>query len=286
MNQSEKKGNGGISIHLIHGIMLVCAVAIVSLLGASTFQSSSMFTTLSNEAGNYIVRQKAAHDLMEASDYLTEMVQRFTQDGETRYLNNYFEEALVSKRREAAILAMSENEADQSLVQQLKEAMEESMTLMYREYYAMKLVVDAKEIQDCPDTIDAIELKDEDVFLSLDEKMELAQDMVMGIEYYASKDRIRTKLKSALEMLDQSMYNTRQNTGAEMMRQLSFYRIMLIIFTFLLVLLLAVVAGFCTIPLIRASRSMKRDEPIPVAGAKEFRRLAEEYNRMINSGEP
>ena len=37
------------------------------------------------------------------------------------------------------------------------------MTLMYREYYAMKLVVDAKELQDCPDAVQAIELKDDQI---------------------------------------------------------------------------------------------------------------------------
>ena len=283
MNQTEKNRHRGISIRVIELIMLICVIAIVSLSGLSIFQSSSVFSTLSNETGNYIVRQKAAHDLMEASDYLTEMVQRFTLEGDVRYMNNYFEEALTSKRRESAILTMSENEASQNLVEQLKEALEESMTLMYREYYAMKLVADAKEIQDCPDAVQAIELKDEDVFLPADEKMEMAQKMVMGSEYYASKDSIRAKLKAALEILDQTMYTTRRNASAEMMRQLSFYRIMTVIFIAILIFLFALVTVLCTIPLSKAARCAQRNEPIPIIGTKEFKWLAEHYNRMYDA---
>ena len=67
-----------ISIRLVHILMLVCAAVIVLLLVFSTRQSSSVFSMLSSETENYIVRQKAAHDLMEASDFLTENVQRFT----------------------------------------------------------------------------------------------------------------------------------------------------------------------------------------------------------------
>ena len=43
-------------------------------------------------------------------------------------------------------------------------------------------------VQDYPDTLKAIELKEEDDFLSADEKMERAQAMVMGSEYYESKE--------------------------------------------------------------------------------------------------
>ena len=165
----------GISIRLVHAAMFLCAIAAAVLLIVSMQQSSSVFSKLSAETGNYIVRQSAAHGLMEASDYLTEMVQRFTLDGDRTFMDSYFDEAYVSKRREQAITAMSENDADPRLVQQLQEAMEESQTLMFREYYAMKLVTEAKEMTEIPETLRAIELKTEDSFLLPDEKMELAQ---------------------------------------------------------------------------------------------------------------
>ena len=276
----------GISIRLVHAAMFLCAIAAAVLLIVSMQQSSSVFSKLSAETGNYIVRQSAAHGLMEASDYLSEMVQRFTLDGDRTFMDSYFDEAYVSKRREQAITAMSENDADPRLVQQLQEAMEESQTLMFREYYAMKLVTEAKEMTEIPETLRAIELKTEDSFLLPDEKMELAQEMVMGSEYYASKERIRTKLKTNLDMLDEQMNATRQETSARMMQDLNRNRIITIAVIVLLFVLLWMTAHMSTIPLIRAERAKKEKKPVPVIGAKEFRYMAEHYNGLMNSTEP
>lgn len=275
-----------ISIRLVHILMLVCAAVIVLLLVFSTRQSSSVFSMLSSETENYIVRQKAAHDLMEASDFLTENVQRFTLDGDTKYLNQYFEEAYTSKRRESAIMTMSSNHADEGLVQQLQEALDESMHLMYREYYAMKLVVDAKEITRYPDAIKAIELTDEDAFLSADEKMELAQKMVMDNEYYASKEIIRTKLKNALELLDDQMAATRRKTNDDMMKDLTLNRTVVIILVVVLAALMALTAGLATVPLIGAHKAALKQERLPVTGSKELRTLSEKYNEMYDALHP
>ena len=217
---------------------------------------------------------------MEASDYLTEMVQRFALDGNPVYMNNYFEEAYVSQRREAAISAMSENNADPALVQQLQEAMTESQSLMFREYYAMKLVTEAKEMTDIPETLRAIELKTEDSFLLPEEKMELAQKMVMGSEYYDSKEIIRTRLKTNLNMLDDQMNATRQETSARAMRELSAGRILVIAVVVVLFALILITVRMSTLPLIRAERAARKGKKVPVIGAKEFRYLAESYNAM------
>lgn len=283
MTATKKKETGGISIRLIHGAMILCAIIIAVLLMVSTYQSSGVFSTLSKETGNYITRQKAAHDLMEASDYLTEMVQRFTLDGNTDFLDKYFEEAFVSKRREASIMTISDSGTDQRLLVQLQEAMDESLSLMYREYYAMKLVIDAREIRDYPETLRAIELKEEDIFLSAEEKMEKAQKMVMDNEYYTSKEEIRTKLKTELDMLDEIMARTRQETSSKLMRNLSVQRTVTIILVALLLVLIWLTAKMSSLPLIGASASIRKKEKISVTGAREFRELAESYNDMIDA---
>ena len=283
MTGSAGKKNSGVSIHVIHLAMVACAVAIAVLLVVSTYQADNVFSSLSRETGEYIVRQKAAHDLMEASDYLTENVQRFTLDGDITYLNNYFEEAFTSRRREAAIVSMSEGDADQTLVQKLQEAMDESQTLMYREYYAMKLVIEAREIQDYPDTLKTVELTETDAFLTPEEKMDLAQKMVMDTEYYDSKERIRSRLKYDLETLDQQMNQTRMDASGEMMKELTVLRIVIIVMTLILIALIALTAKMSTLPLISASRSIRERKKIEAAGSSEFRQLADSYNEMFES---
>ena len=280
MTMAKRNGSKGISLKTLHIAMIICAVIISALLVFSTYQSSNVFSKLSKATGNYIVRQKAAHELMEASDYLTEMVQRFTLEGDTQYLNNYFEEAFVSRRREASITSMAENEAEEVLVKQLQEAMDESTALMYREYYAMKLVIDAKEIRDDHESLRAIELKDEDTFLSADEKMDLAQKMVLGTEYYEKKEIIRTKLKSSLQTLDKLMATTRQTTSDELNSELTIVRVAIIVLTVVILALIWLTAKLGTIPLMDAQQKIEKGELIPEKGAKEYQVLARGYNGM------
>ena len=262
--------------------MIICAVVISLLLIFSTYQSASVFSSLSKAAGDYSVRQKAAHELMEASDYLTEMVQRFTLEGDTQYLENYFEEVFVSRRREESITSMSEGETEKLLVAQLQEAMAESTSLSYREYYAMKLVIEAREIRDYPDTLRGVELKEEDTMLSSEEKMELAREMVMGKEYYERKESIRNKLRSSLEVLDQQMTSTRQSTSAELNSELTLVRVVIAILTVIIIVLIWLTARLGTVPLMMAGKQAEAGGRIPETGAKEFRRLAGKYNMMLD----
>ena len=104
--KKDQQRTGGISLRMTNIAMIVCAVVISLLLIFSTYQSSNVFSELSKATGNYIIRQKSAHDLMEASDYLTENVQLFTLNGDIKYMNQYFEEANVSQRRQNAISVM------------------------------------------------------------------------------------------------------------------------------------------------------------------------------------
>ena len=277
---------GGISIRVTHIAMLVLGALMVLLLVFSVQKSSSVFNALNKATGNYLVRQDAAHDVMEASDYLTEMVQRFTLDGDPQYMENYFEEAFTSKRRENAIVNMAENDTEQSLIDQIQSALNESNKLMYTEYYAMKLVVDAKEIRDYPETLKGVELRTEDEQKSPGEKMELAQSMVMGGEYYAHKEVIRNNLRASLSTMEKLMANARQETTGRLNSELSSIRVLIVVVAALILILLGLNAWLGTIPLLQAEKSLKAGRKVPETGAKEFRHLAAEYNALKQAQDP
>ena len=285
MNTNAAK-TGGISIRVTHIAMLLLGALMVLLLVFSVQKSSSVFTALNKATGNYLVRQDAAHDVMEASDYLTEMVQRFTLDGDPQYMEKYFEEAFTSKRRENAVVSMAENDAEQGLIDQIQSALNASNNLMYTEYYAMKLVVDAKEIRDYPETLKGVELRSEDEQKSSEEKMELAQSMVMGSEYYDQKEVIRNNLRASLSTMDKLMANTRKETSGQLNGELNSIRVLIVIVAVLLLILLGLNAWLGTIPLLQAEKSLKAGEPVPEVGAKELRHLAAEYNALKKAQDP
>ena len=286
----KKLFKNGISIRLIHVLMLICAVAIVLLLVFSTQRTSAVFTTLSNETENYIVRQKAAHDLMEASDYLTENVQRFTLDGDPKYMNQYFEEANNSKRREAALTTMTENHADEKLIKQLQEALDESRELMWTEYDAMTLVVKAQGEDKYPNTPDVIRAKLEVESKNPDEnseqQMKHAHEMVTDKKYYDTKEIIRTKLRNSLDMMDNQMAATRRKTTAYMIRELNTNRTIVIILVIVLAALMIMTAVLSTIPLINAHKAMHKNERLLLTGSKEFREMSESYNELYDKVHP
>jgi len=171
------------------------------------------------------------------------------------------------------------------MVSQIQEALNESNTLMYREYYAMKLVIDAKEIKNYPDKLRGVELKPEDMNLSAEEKMDLAQKMVMGTEYYAQKERIRNDLKAGLNTLDNMMASARTETTAQLNSEMNTVRIFIIIVSVLLLIIIGLSAFLGTIPLIRAAKCAQNGEAVPVIGAKEFRYLANSYNKLTGAKE-
>ena len=150
----------------------------------------------------------------------------------------------------------------------------------------MKLVIEALEIQDYPDTLRTVELTESDAFLEAEEKMDLARDMVMGAEYYASKEKIRSRLKYDLETLDQQMNQTRRDTSARMMRELTQLRIVTIVMTVILIALIVLTAWLSTLPLIGAAGSIRERKKIVPTGSREFRKLAESYNEMFDSLHP
>ena len=217
---------------------------------------------------------------MEASDYLTENVQRFTVEGDVRYLDQYFEEAYTSRRREAAVRTMSDNHADAEMIKQLEAALKESDDLMDIECYAMKLAAEGYGIQSCPDDVKAIPLDSKDEFLTADEKISKAQDMVMGSEYYEKKVIIRTNLKSSLEAIEDQMARTRRETNADMTKEMRTNRIIVIILIVVLAALIVLTSLLGTIPLITACRKARKGERLPAIGSSEFRELSNRYNEM------
>jgi hypothetical protein len=156
---------------------------------------------------------------------------------------------------------------------------------MYREYYAMKLVIDAKEIKTYPDKLRGVELKPEDMNLNAEEKMDLAQKMVMGTEYYAQKELIRNDLKAGLNTLDNIMTTARTETTAQLNSEMNTVRIFIIIVSVLLLIIIGLSAYLGTIPLIKAAKCAQNGEAIPVTGAKEFRYLASSYNKLTGAKE-
>jgi len=222
----------------------------------------------------------AAHELMNASDYLTEQVQRFTVNGDRVFMDQYFTEAFESKRREEAIAKMNVDSKTEAALAKLQEAMDGSVKLMDQEYYAMRLVVEAKGYDGYPEVLDSIELSAEDASRSPYEKIRLANELVLNDEYYEQKDRIRQSMQECLAEIDIMAGDSVERELDVLDRQIMIAQIAIVVQAVFIFFVMWLTMRLAINPVLNAIDRVKEGSPIPEAGSSEFRYLVKAYNKM------
>ena len=282
MTSLKKMKTDGISLRTVNTCLIVFAAIASAILIYATFHASSTFQQLSNATNEFIEMQEGTQQLMDASDYLTDQVQMFAIDGEIEYMDNYFREAFENRRREESIEKLSHNPDYRAAHDKLQEAMNSSLLLMEREYYAMKLVIDSKGLQDYPDVLRDVRLKEEDAALPAAEKLHLAQSMLVDNVYYTQKESIRANMKASVLELEEITRTAQLQSESDMKVELSIVRAVIIIQAVGIMFMIWLTARLGINPVLKAVDNIREDSPIPVIGANEFRYLAKTYNKMYN----
>ena len=283
MRQNRK----GISIKNTNFIMTVIALIISILLIFASYVANMRYSELNNTTDHYIQWQKDASEMQSGSDYLTEQARCFAETGDRVYLDNYFEEAEVKKQRENALSRIHEYVGDAPAYKALVEAMNESMELMNREYYSMRLKIEAcgYDIEDFPEAIRNVPLSEEENNLSAEEKDALARAMVFDQEYRNRKNTISDNVQECLSSLEDEFKGERRQAANQLERLLLVQRILIIISVAITILTLALILLLIVRPLYRSVHSIREDKLFPVEGARELSFVAETYNRMYVSNQ-
>jgi len=270
----------GISHRVVHLWLVVIIVLFSGTVVFTTLRLTDTFLDITAAYKQNSELQNAAYELMNASDYLTEQVQRFTVSGEHRFMDQYFEEAFESKRREEAISKMDVDEKTDAALSHLQSAMNNSLELMDMEYYAMHLVADAKGFSDYPEILDDVELSEEDMALSSDQKMLRAMEIVHSDEYYDKKTQIRNGMQESLNEV-QKLTDTIENNELESLtREIRIVRVVVLIQALMIFFMIWLTTRLAINPVLNAVDEIKEDRPISISGSNEFRYLAYAYNRI------
>ena len=273
----------GVSLKITSRLMLVASIIFTTILIIASAHALYNFRALEISTDNYIKLEEQAMSLMDASDYLTEQVQCYTVLNERIYMDKYFSEAFEVKRRESAILAIEEVMPDSVALYEIKDSMRHSVNLMNREYYAMKLVLDAKGDTDIPEALRTVTLNDEDAKLGAKEKIELAMLMVHNTDYYYQKNEIRKNLNDCLKELKNSTFKSQQGLESAARRALISVMTLILVQTLMIIAMIWINSHLGIKPILKAVDHIKKDESIPIIGASEFRYLAGAYNVMYNA---
>lgn len=270
----------GVSLRKIHNWLVVIVVILSCFLIYSTYRLTSSFMHVKDAAEENIQLENAVHELMEASDYLTEMVQRFTIYGDSRFMNQYFMEAFASKRREKALSEMKTDPKATVAVERLQEALNHSVKLMEREYYAMRLVIEAKKIKEYPAQLKNIKLRDEDAALSPEEKMHRATEMVLDEEYYEQKNKIRKEVQNSVKAVEKLTQDKEKEAMDSFETELMLGRAGIVLNILAICFVVWLTSSLGINPIVQAVDQIKSDSPIQETGAEEFRYLARAYNNL------
>lgn len=169
---------------------MVITIAVGALFFVISSWTNREFRVLQTTTEQYILCEKAATNLRDGSDYLTEQVRLYVMTGQQNYLDSYFEEADHTRRRENALAALETYFDGTHTFTTLETAMDLSTQLMDTEYYAMRLVLEARDTDESgwPAPIQAVTLSSDDAALSSSGKLRRAQQLVCDDNYQSVRN--------------------------------------------------------------------------------------------------
>ena len=280
-NKNQKKGQG-VPIRKLNTIMLIIAVCIAATMIFVMYFSSVTFKETHEVTQNLSKWRTSAYDLQVGSDFLTDRIRCFVATGNKAYLDDYFEEANVTKRRDNALRNLESHRTYNTALSDLRRAMEESTSLMDAEYTAAKLTVLAygQDLTSYPEEIQDAEVSDADMSLPDDQKKEKAVDLVFGENYRLAKNRISDYMQKCMDSLSDDMSADQLKMSAKLESQLILEDVLIVLMIIIVVLIVVLNSKLVVKPLQYTIDLIREDKDLPMQGATEVRFLAKTYNRL------
>ena len=281
---STQKNKFKISLRIVNYIFIFAIIVCCSLLAINTIRTNSYNKKIMDISEAYIEYTDTANQLELGSDILTEQARLFAETGDIGYLNAYFEESNISKHRDVAIQkldALPHVNAEENL----KKAMDESLKLMEREYYAMRLTSVAYKIPEevLPDEIRSVTLTEDDLALSSDEMKQKARILLFDRTYQNTKRQIKRNVNAFIDGIMRISMSENKDISGKLKRNLFLQFIFILLVLFIIILIAVLVNSFIIIPMIRLSKNIKKNLAINMPSyLLEMQALNESYNNLRN----
>ena len=263
-------------------IMLGVAILITVAMFVAMHTTSTIYDETHEVTQNLSKWRTSAYDLQVGSDYLTEQIRCFVATGERVYLDNYFEEVNVTKRRDNALKEIESHRSYIEALDNLRRAMAESRKLMVYEYTAARLTVMAygMELTDFPEEIQQAEIEATDLGLTDEQLKERAIDLVFGEGYRKEKKIISDYMQGCMEALSAGIEEDQLKMAAKLEGQVFFEHLLTVLMIVIMLGIVFISSRLIVKPLKNAVQLIREEEDIPMKGAFEVRFLAKTYNLM------
>ena len=280
---AESKNRRGMSLRTLSTVMIAVSAFVSFLLFFSVTRVSRGYEAMRTATDTYIRTQQDVSDLQAGSDYLTEQVRSYVITGDQLSMNQYFEEAEVTRRRDAAVESLETVLDGTEACTSLQTAMQYSNDLMEIEYRAflLRLAADHVPHGSYPVSLQNVSLSAQDSALSDAEKKELAEQLVFDDAYRSCKNRISEQVRKCMVELAATT-QTEQSTTMNQLRTALTVQYILIALLLAIVFAVILIMTFHVInPLLRSIRRIQGQEYLEPKGLAEMQFLAGAYNDMF-----
>ncbi len=281
INDPEKKKIPvkGIRVRSLNVAMIVLSCLLYAALLFITCQAAADYDRMVQTTSQYIAYQEDAAQVSAGSDYLTEQVRLFAVTLDSRYVENYFHETNVARRRENALEHLDKQAGPQALGH-LETALDYSNQLMEREIYAIRLAAEARGMD--PAALDPqvaqVRLSKTDGALDPEAQLEEARELVFGTEYQAKKELISSSIGFFLSDVMHSTQNAQQMGLEDLNKTMLMERVLFSMLFIQNVFIFIMIIFLIVKPLQVYVSCIKEEKLMEITGAYEFKYLALTYN--------
>lgn len=285
MERQEDRQIKGIRIRTLNYIMIVSAAVLYMILIYATFEVSVKYEKLIIATEDYISSEKDGVLLRDGSNYLTEQVRLYVVTMEQKYMDAYFTEKNVTRRRERALEGLKRYENSDAAYEFLQKALDDSNRLTETEVYAMALIARAKEDQGTPlpQEIQDVVFLEEDENLDFEERRAKAQSLVFDASYRDTKDKIECGTNNFLSAIVTWTRGRQKHSASALKSIIQSQRFCLSILFVMNTVTFILIIMFIVKPLLGFVKCIEEEKRLQVTGAFEFKYLAVTYNEMYES---
>lgn len=280
MEETQKKPLKGIRIRTVSYSMIFLSAILYILLIAATVYTSNEYKDMTVATSDYIDCHNYAAQVADGSNYLTEQIRLYVMTMQPEYMEAYFTEANVTRRREKALEALEQYDVDAEAMKFLETALSHSNKLMERECYAIRLIAASQnaDMEEFPEEVRKITLNEQDKDLSSNEMVEKARTIIFDTGYQDAKllinENVNYFVEGVIDITHQRQQDSLETLEKAMFRQKIFISILFILslITFFMIILLIVK------PLQIYINCIKEEKRLDITGSYEFKYLALTYN--------
>ena len=266
------------NIAITIALAIVCAILF--------WQGRAQFNVLQQATEAYISCENDAQQVQDRSDRLTEQVRLVTMTAKPEYIDNYFSMANSNEEFDEAFADLKSRFEGTDAYESLRTAMDESNELMNTEFYAMRLICEANDIDPSPwPEIASCQISDDDSRTSHDSMIYKAQNLVSDSKYQEAKDSINSHTTDCIAKVTDATIGSQDRAASIFDGIYGTIEARIAIYIALTLIICALVRRAVVKPLLSFGDSIKANQLFPVQGAGELQVLAETYNRVFTENE-